>query len=721
MDIWGATAQEWAALAALSAVDLRPCVCNPRLWSKPTKIRPESEAIGNSFAKRPSKVYSDGLAAGITGHTKLIAEPSDIRVWSSNPDHGAGMIGRTIHAIDIDIDDEDRADEVDGFVCAAMPFDPPARTRPDTGRRLLLFRLDDPQETFHPKIVHHTPHGEIEWLFEGQFFVMAGTHSSGQRYTWPDGIPTIDEIPAITEDDLAQLVRRIGDEFADTVDVAAASGVHGHRSADQVDRSDPAYRAVINSEYFREELHNGALAVICPWHKHHKSTDGKRLDPDPTKTMFFPAGLGGRDKHGFRCMHEGHPQRNVNDFLHAVGFTALDEFDVIEQPSENTPIPDRNARTGIIRCTDRALRAITTNHSLINTMLRYDEFKHSLQVRYTDSNWRDFCDNDYTEIAVRLNNLGMLSVGRAQLAGAVNWTAMKHKVDTAREWIESIKWDGEDRLTKLAHTVLKVADTSYHSSVMLYLFTAMAGRVIQPGVKADMVPILYGPQGVRKSTFVQSLSPFPDSFGTHSFSTKDADAARLNRGKLVIELEELNGLSSKEDEAIKAWLTALADEWVPKYKEFGTSMLRRFVPVATTNRRRTLSDSTGNRRWLPIAVCTEGSLIDTDYVQANRNQLWAQGAHLFNKHGILWKDAEEYAKAELPKFTRMSAAAITLQAYLGSNEISAPLTTHYLLRHAMHKEPSSYGAQQDLARIEMAMVQLGYVDNGDGVWYLPFL
>ncbi|ESF27670.1 putative replication protein, partial [Salmonella enterica subsp. enterica serovar Tallahassee str. 0012] len=42
--------------------------------------------------------------------------------------------------------------------------------------------------------------------------------------------------------------------------------------------------------------------------------------------------------------------------------------------------------------------------------------------------------------------------------------------------------------------------------------TALAGRVLEPGVKADMVPILVGPQGCGKSSGVEALSPDPAFF-----------------------------------------------------------------------------------------------------------------------------------------------------------------------------------------------------------------
>ena len=725
MDSWGATQAEWAALKRLAFEDVRPCVCNPNLFTKPTRINPDSVPAGTDFAKRPSRVYADGKVAGISAWEKLDANDHDFKIWQHNSDHGAGLVGRTIHAIDIDVDDVDMADEIDGYICAAMPFDPPARTRGNSGRRLLLYR-----GTYGPfnrtKLKHQLDGGVIEWLFTHQFFVMAGMHKSGSRYQWPDGIPdNIDQIPEIDEATLDDLIRRISEDFGAVIEHERRADIPLVREPDQADQDAPENIAVRKSAYFRQGLPDGAYAVICPWHDQHESTSGAKIDADPTKTVFYPSGLGGRDKPGFKCMHAGHAPKNVAEFFDAIGFTVLDEFDdpEPETPAEEAPpIPDRNPKTGIIKCTDRALRVAVSYPQILGWDVTYDTFRHMMQIRKHNNGatWRQFQEEDYAEFAVALNNKGMLSVTDSKMTRALRFAAKQHAKDEAKEWIESLKWDGEDRISRLPEEVLGVDNSPYSLSVMQYLFTALAGRLITPGVKADMVVILQGTQGLRKSTMVKLLQPLPNSFAVHDFNTSDADAARKLRGKSVVEIEELKGLSTKDDESIKAWITTTEDEWIPKYQEFATAAKRRFVPIATSNPKRVLSDATGNRRWLPISVCQTLPYINTDFIEANNHQLWAQGAQMYRDHGVMWQDAERLAKYELPKFTKMSTTAMRLQEYIAEHS-PTHMTTKFLLRHAMHKELTSYGAQHEVARIEMAMVQLGYVDNGDGNWQLPFL
>lgn len=81
--------------------------------------------------------------------------------------------------------------------------------------------------------------------------------------------------------------------------------------------------------------------------------------------------------------------------------------------------------------------------------------------------------------------------------------------DSAITWLNGLEWDGVPRIECFYHTHFGTADTPYTRAVSMYMWTALAGRVLEPGIKADMVPILVGPQGCGKSSGVEALSPDP--------------------------------------------------------------------------------------------------------------------------------------------------------------------------------------------------------------------
>ena len=109
------------------------------------------------------------------------------------------------------------------------------------------------------------------------------------------------------------------------------------------------------------------------------------------------------------------------------------------------------------------------------------------------------------------------------------------------------------------------------------------GRILVPGIQADIMPILVGDQGLLKSTALAAIVPSPDFFAEINLSDKDADLARIMRGKLVVEIGELKGMRSRDIEHTKAFVTRRYEQWVPKYKEFTATYPRRAVLFGTTN------------------------------------------------------------------------------------------------------------------------------------------
>src|SRR5699024_6718202 len=85
----------------------------------------------------------------------------------------------------------------------------PARTRRNSGRRVLLFRISDNSEAIKKKVIKCAS-GAVEFLFHRCFIVMAGRHQSGDRYHWEQGIPSsLEEVPALTLDSAKALFNHI--------------------------------------------------------------------------------------------------------------------------------------------------------------------------------------------------------------------------------------------------------------------------------------------------------------------------------------------------------------------------------------------------------------------------------------------------------------------------------------------------------------------------------
>ena len=109
---YGATKAEWAALKRLAKVDLLPVVSNPHAE---ISTRSKMRAIG----KTPSIYNGAGLVAGFTDWTDHEATVSNLEAWSEVSDYGICVQTRRFRAIDIDVDDDELADELEAALKAA--------------------------------------------------------------------------------------------------------------------------------------------------------------------------------------------------------------------------------------------------------------------------------------------------------------------------------------------------------------------------------------------------------------------------------------------------------------------------------------------------------------------------------------------------------------------------------------------------------------------------
>ena len=273
--------------------------------------------------------------------------------------------------------------------------------------------------------------------------------------------------------------------------------------------------------------------------------------------------------------------------------------------------------------------------------IRLDAFRGELVYADVEhpGKWLAFKDHHYTELRLTLAGLGFKPVGREMIRDVVLYVAEHQTVDTAQVWLEGLVWDGVPRVAGFYERYFGVEASPYTTAVSRYIWTAMAGRVMDPGCQADMVPILTGAQGQGKTRGVRAMVP-EDTFRELSFHQDEDARARLMRGALMVELGELSGLRSREIETIKAWITRSKEDWVPKYQEYAVTLQRRCVIQGTSNPTDLLDDPTGARRWLPMA-CGE---VDVEGIARDRDQLWAEARVMHAAGGVEWREAQALAE-----------------------------------------------------------------------------
>ena len=304
---------------------------------------------------------------------------------------------------------------------------------------------------------------------------------------------------------------------------------------------------------------------------------------------------------------------------------------------------------------------------------------------------RPVTDADYCGLAAYMERWYWLT-SKNKAIDALTLVAMRNRRNPVREWLESLEWDGIERVETLLSVFLGADPNEYNAAVMRTFMAGACARACEPGVKFDYMPVLHGSQGLGKSMFLRRLGTRSDWY-CDNFNTLDGDAAAEKlRGMWVIEMAELLATKrSKDVEGIKAFITSTVDTIRPKYARETEQRPRTCVFAGTTNNATFLSDATGNRRFLPVACGVYEpamSLFDQD-APAYFEQAWAE-AYSRWKSGEwgLVLDAERQAEAMAMQsaFTEEDVRIGMIQEYLDTCEPNARVCALELIENALHVE-----------------------------------
>lgn len=195
-----------------------------------------------------------------------------------------------------------------------------------------------------------------------------------------------------------------------------------------------------------------------------------------------------------------------------------------------------------------------------------------------------------------------------------------------REYLDGLPpWDGELRIDALLIDYLGAADTPYTRAVSRKTIVAAVARVKRPGIKFDSIPVLCGPQGTGKSTFIARLGREWYSDSLSIADMKDKTAAEKVQGNWLLELSEMAGIKKMDVETAKSFASRVDDKYRPSYGRVVESHPRQCVIIGTTNSDEGfLRDVTGNRRFWPVRVTGGGKRKPWDLTDEVVGQIWAE-------------------------------------------------------------------------------------------------
>ena len=213
---------------------------------------------------------------------------------------------------------------------------------------------------------------------------------------------------------------------------------------------------------------------------------------------------------------------------------------------------------------------------------------------------------------------------------AVHMVANRNAYHPVRDFLNSLEWDGEERIRYALHRYLGADTSDYTYEILKFFMLGAVSRVFRPGVKFDYIICVVGDQGAGKSSFFRLLAVEDEWF---TDDLKDLESNKVYeklQGHWIIELSEMLATNNaKSNEAIKSFLSRQKEIYRTPYERYPKDRPRQCVFAGTTNKVSFLpGDRTGNRRFLPIS-CQESAseVFILDDEKASREyirQMWAE-------------------------------------------------------------------------------------------------
>ena len=269
----------------------------------------------------------------------------------------------------------------------------------------------------------------------------------------------------------------------------------------------------------------------------------------------------------------------------------------------------------------------------------------NLRTQQIEINGEEISEAEFDELHVdALENHGLI-FRKGDFRDVVRASAWRAAYDPIAEYIKGLGVEGgpvlsDEEWDQIAVLALGLTDSWSRTVVQRFLLSAVA-RVMDPGCKVDQCLLLYGKQGLMKSSFFAALGGeyFSDSMG--NLDNKKDDLMIFHRNWLC-EWSEADQIfvGANKSEQIKRFVSAQEDTFRAPYGRTTQAFKRRSVLCGTTNRDDWANDPTGNRRF-PVLSPKE---IDVEWVTTNRDRIWARVAVEWRRGARWWFSKEEEQK-----------------------------------------------------------------------------
>lgn len=305
--------------------------------------------------------------------------------------------------------------------------------------------------------------------------------------------------------------------------------------------------------------------------------------------------------------------------------------------------PSKDSELGNLQASTHNVREVLTRgawfRGMFKTNLRggYPELHRPIPTRSPEplQKPRPLTDGDVLQVATVLEWIFERALSRDAVHAVIESVARENAYDPVADWLNRLQWDGEPRIEQWLQKVYGAEDSEFTQAVGSKWLVSAVARALDPGCQVDTCLVLFGGQGVGKTTGLRALSQGWYVEGIGDMHSKDS-IMELQQG-WIVELAELAAAMKSEQEQIKLFLSRPIDTYRPPYGKLTIQSPRRQVFAATTNDPGFLKDATGSRRFWCVDVSRPVMSADdvVVWIRDAAPQMWAEAVQWY-RDGVPW-------------------------------------------------------------------------------------
>jgi hypothetical protein len=345
-------------------------------------------------------------------------------------------------------------------------------------------------------------------------------------------------------------------------------------------------------------------------------------------------------------------------------------------------------------------------------LLKYNKFANKISFNIQAPWHKEFkeywLDLDVSECRKWMDQRLTMPFSKTVMEDAALQAAMTYQFHPIRDWLSSLRWDGEARLDRMLIDYAGSPDTLYVREVSKNTLIAAVARVFEPGCQHDSMLVLEGKQRTGKTSLVRMLGD--KYYGDIKIDLNNLkDTVQCMQGRWILEASELEFLKRNEGQAIKRFLTLKHDIVRLPYNRYTEEFPRQSIFIGTVNPENGegyLSDTEGNRRYWPVAT----TKIDLDALKRDREMLFAEAYHRY-KQSEKWEIENpivlKMSYEEVEKRVHRDSWQEILEVWLTQEDLPE-LTGHVIADRVFCLKGKEYD-RIAANRITKCMTKLGYV------------